>query len=217
MPAIFTYTILPRPHLTVVARSPEAIKAYQSLVGALLYAAINTRPEVAYAVGMLCRAMAKPTPELHAAAKRVLGYLYRTREIGLRYQANDKPLFGMTDSDWAVKHSTSGFVFIYNSAAITWGSKEQTSVALSSFEAELMAASLAATEAVHLKTFLDELNVDGDEPISVACYNTAARDTAYNPEHLRSIIKRSSTSSDVIFTCASALRIIRSPSRTSTQ
>ena len=120
----------------------------------------------------------------------------------------------MTDSDWAVKHSTSGFVFIYNSAAITWGSKEQTSVALSSFEAELMAASLAATEAVHLKTFLDELNVDGDEPISVACDNTAARDTAYNPEHLRSIIKRSSTSSDVIFTCASALRIIRSPSRT---
>ena len=169
--------------VNVDARSPEAVKAYQGLVGALLYAAINTRPDVAYAVGMLCRAMAKPTPELQAAALRVLGYLYRTRELGLRYEANRAPLAGMTDSDWAVKHSTSGFVFMYNSAAISWGSKKQSSVALSSCEAELMAASLAATEAVHLKKFLSELGLDGGEPIALSCDNTAARDTAYNPEH----------------------------------
>ena len=169
--------------VNVEPRAPEQVKAFQSLVGALLYAAINTRPDVAYAVGMLCRAMAKPTPELHAAALHVLGYLYRTREIGLRYQADSKPLYGMTDSDWAVKHSTSGFVFMYNSAAITWGSKKQSSVALSSCEAELMAASLAATEAVHLKAFLEELKEAGDAPVSLACDNTAARDTAYNPEH----------------------------------
>ena len=76
----------------------------------------NTRPDVAYSVGMLCRAMAKPTPELHDDALRVLGYLYRTRELGLRYQADRKPVSGMSDSDWGVKHSTSGFVFKYNSA-----------------------------------------------------------------------------------------------------
>ena len=148
-----------------------------------MYAAINTRPDVAYSVGMLCRAMAKPTPELQAAALRVLGYLYRTRELGLRYQADSAPLAGMSDSDWAVKHSTSGFVFMYNAAAITWGSKKQASVALSSCEAELMAASLAATEAVHLRTFLEELGMSDGEPIAVAVDNTAARDTAYNPEH----------------------------------
>ena len=127
--------------------------------------------------------MAKPTPELHAAALRVLGYLYRTRELGLRYQADTLPMHGMSDSDWAVKHSTSGFVFMYNSAAIAWGSKKQASVALSSCEAELMAASLAATEAVHLKSFLDELGVSDGKPVALSVDNTAARDTAYNPEH----------------------------------
>ena len=169
--------------VNVDKRSPEAVKAYQGLVGALLYASVNTRPDVAYSVGMLCRAMAKPTPELQAAALRVLGYLYRTRELGLRYEANRLPLAGMTDSDWAVKHSTSGFVFVYNSAAISWGSKKQTSVALSSCEAELMAASLAATEAVHLKRFLTELGLDDGTPTALSCDNTAARDNAYNPEH----------------------------------
>ena len=64
---------------------PEAqlLKNYQSLVGALLYCSTHTRPDVAYSVGMLCRAMARPNPALFQAALRVLGYLYRTREIGL--------------------------------------------------------------------------------------------------------------------------------------
>ena len=57
----------------------------------------------------------------------------------------------MTDSDWAVKHSTSGFVFMLNTAAIYWGSKKQTSVALSFCEAELMAGSEAAKEAAYLR------------------------------------------------------------------
>ena len=63
---------------------PTLLKRYQSLVGALLYCATNTRPDVAYPVGMLCRAMGKPTPELYIAAERVLCYLHRTRELGLR-------------------------------------------------------------------------------------------------------------------------------------
>ena len=159
------------------------VKRFQSIVGALLYAATNTRPDVAYAVGMLCRVMSRPTPELHQAALRVLGYLYRTRHLGLRYQADKLPVKGFSDSDWAVKHSTSGFVFMYNQAAISWGSKKQTSVALSSCEAELMAASVAAQEAVHLKGFMEELQLDSGKPIELAVDNTAARDTAYNPEH----------------------------------
>ena len=59
-------------------------------------------------VGMLCRAMSRPTPALMAAALRVLGYLDRTKDIGLRYEASDVELYGMSDSDWGVKHSTSG-------------------------------------------------------------------------------------------------------------
>ena len=164
-------------------RETSAIRAYQSLVGALLYASTNTRPDITYAVGMLCRAMVKPTPELHDAALRVLGYLVRTKHLGLRYQADKLAAVGFSDSDWGVKHSTSGFVFMYNSAAINWGSKKQVSVALSSCEAEIMAASLAASEAVHLRGFLQELGLAGEEPLEVGVDNTGARDIAYNPEH----------------------------------
>jgi len=129
-------------------REPEAVRRFQSIVGALLYASTNTRPDIAYSVGMLCRAMSKPTPQLMEDAMRVLGYLYRTRSIGLRFKSDGKAVRGMSDSDWGVKHSTSGFLFLYNSAAISWGSKKQQSVALSSCEAEIMAASVAASEAV---------------------------------------------------------------------
>ena len=108
---------------------PQLLRRYQSIVGALLYCATNTRPDIAYSVGMLCRAMSRPTPELMEAAERVLAYLPRNKHIGLRYSADARPLYGMTDSDWAIKHSTTGWVFLYASAAISWGSKRQVSIA----------------------------------------------------------------------------------------
>ena len=101
------------------AVDPALLKRYQSLVGALLYCATNTRPDIAFAVGMLCRAMSCPTPALMQAAEMVLAYLIRNKDIGLRYAASERPLFGMTDSDWAVRHSTSGWVFILSSATIS--------------------------------------------------------------------------------------------------
>ena len=63
--------------------------------------------------------MAKPTDELYADALRVLYYLERTKEIGLTYDGDDAELHDLTDSDWAVKHSTSGFVFMLNKVAIS--------------------------------------------------------------------------------------------------
>ena len=72
----------------------DFLRRYQSLVGALLYCSGNTRPDVAFAVGMLCRAMSKPTPELFQDGLRVLSYLHRTRHIGLRYQSDGKHLRG---------------------------------------------------------------------------------------------------------------------------
>jgi hypothetical protein len=65
--------------------NPVLLKDYQSLTGALLYCAVNTRPDVSYAVGLLCRAMGKPTVELYEAALRVLFYLHWHRDVGLRY------------------------------------------------------------------------------------------------------------------------------------
>ena len=82
-----------------------------------------------------------------------------------------------------MKHSTTGYVFRFNSAAISWGSKKQATVALSSCEAEIMAASEAAKEAVYLQDFLTELNLAGESPVELSVDNTGARDLAYNPEH----------------------------------
>ena len=153
------------------------------LVGALLYSATNTRPDISYAVGMLCRAMSRPTPQLLEDAYRVLRYLYRTREIGLRYEASQKDLHGYSDSDWATRHSTSGWVFLLNQAAISWGSKKQKSVALSSCEAEIVAASEAAKEAVHLSRLSSELGMGASDPVNLHMDNQSAIAVAYNPEH----------------------------------
>ena len=179
---------LPQRVLAAVEQSasdidPALLKAYQSIVGALLYCAVNTRPDVAYSVGMLCRAMGKPTPELYIDALRVLYYLHHHRDVGLRYGASDLDMSGMSDSDWAVRHSTTGYVFTYAQAAISWGCKKQPTIALSSCEAEIVALSEAAKEAVYLADFLAELGFPARSPTQLATDNTGARDLSYNPEH----------------------------------
>ena len=72
---------------------------------------------------------------------------------------------------------------MYNQACISWASKKQPSVALSSCEAEIMAASEAAKEAVYLGSFLGELDGHDGSPIDLRLDNKAAGDLAYNPEH----------------------------------
>ena len=161
-----------------------SVRAYQSIVGALLYCATNTRPDVAYAVGMLCRCMARPTPALYDAAGRVLCYLYHHRHIGLYYQDDPEPLHGMSDSDWAVKHSTTGWLYKYMRAAISWASTKQPTIALSTCEAEIMALSDASKEAVHLGRFIAELGyAPAEDPVLLRTDNTGALALSYNPEN----------------------------------
>eukprot|EP00966_Prymnesium_polylepis_P187036 4335893-Prymnesium_polylepis.1 len=64
--------------------------------------------------------MGKPTPTLYHQALRVLYYLYHHQEAGLRYGASEFEMSGMSDSDWATRHSTTRYVFTYNQAAISW-------------------------------------------------------------------------------------------------
>ena len=85
-----------------------------------------------------------------ADAERVLGYLHFHSSIGLRYMYTPyvSGLRAFSDSDWAVRHSTSGWVVLFQTAAISYGSKKQKSVALSSCEAEIVAASQATQDVV---------------------------------------------------------------------
>ena len=162
---------------------PSLLKKYQSLVGALLYCSTQTRPDVAFSVGYLCRAMAKPTNECYQDALRVLMYLDKHEDVGLRYCASSTPPYGMSDSGWAVKHSTSGWTFMFPQATISWASKKQNVVALSSCEAEIMAASEAAKEALHLRTVMKDLDVIDNSPMHLSVDNQSAIAVAYNPEH----------------------------------
>ena len=124
------------------------------------------------------------TIDTYVAAVRVVHYLHRHRHVGLRYESSSTPeLIGYSDSDWATRHSTSGFVFQYCRAAVSWGTKKQATIALSSCEAEIVAASEAAKEAVYLKSFLSELKLGQSSPVSLAVDNQSAINVAYNPEH----------------------------------
>jgi len=126
--------------------------------------------------------MAFPTSDCLRDAYRVLVYLDRTKHLGLCYEADQRDLNGASDSDWATTHSTTGYVFNYNSAAISWGSKKQQTIALSSCEAEIVAASEATKEAISLSSVLQELGARGLCPVELKCDNKGAIDVAYNPE-----------------------------------
>ena len=115
-------------------------------------------------MGLLCRVLAYPDEALYEQALRVLYYLGRHRDVGLTYECDTAELRGYTDSDWAERHSTSGSVFLYNRAAVSWSCKKQPCVALSSCEAEIIAASEAAKEATYLRNFLEELGLGSDAP-----------------------------------------------------
>ena len=148
---------------------------YRAIVGAVLYLSVVCRPDVALAVGLLSRCLESPTEKTMVAARRLLQYLITTKDLGIRYTKNVKlGLNGMVDSDWAVDKSTSGYVYFLAQAALAWLSKKQVSIALSSTEAEIMAASLAALEAVFLRGLLKNVGSAQPDPTELAIDNSGA-------------------------------------------
>ena len=140
-------------------------KLYQAVVGSLLYLSTKTRPDIAFAVSIAARFCASPTKEHWTAVKRILRYLNGTQQFGLLYKAttsSDSEIAGFSDSDWAgdvgVRKSTSGYVFLLGGAAVSWKSTKQTTVALSTAEAEYIALSSASQEAIWLQQLISDLS-----------------------------------------------------------
>jgi hypothetical protein len=197
-------------------------KPYQSLVGALLYSSISTRPDVAHAVNMCSRFMSDPGNKHWKAAKRILRYLKATSDLGLNYgkymqtsttdhtnfnyylqvtEGNKRirlshgeenqfelkgriegtgiELSGYCDSDWGgcldTRRSTTGYMICINGGVISWSSKRQPTVALSSAEAEYMAMSAAAQELVWVSQLLSELGWRQDEQINLYTDSQSAK------------------------------------------
>ena len=145
---------------------------YASAVGSLMFAMICTRPDIAQAVGAVSRYMANPGGEHWIAVKRIMRYIIGTLDVALCYGGLEFTVRGYVDSDFVgdldKRKSTTGYVFTLAGAAVSWVSKLQTVVALSTTEAEYMAATQACKEAIWIQRLLEELG-HKQEKIYVFC------------------------------------------------
>jgi hypothetical protein len=159
-----------------------------------MYAMIETRPDIAFAVSTLSQFASNPNGEHEKALKHLFRYLKGTLELGITYGKPGKQgIMGYTDSDWAgdkgTRKSTSGYLFKLGNGAVSWSSKRQPTVALSSCEAEYMAATQCVKEAIWLQGLLREIGYQGKDKDTVQLYgdNMGALALAQNPEyHARS-------------------------------
>ncbi|KAI3501210.1 hypothetical protein L1887_29073 [Cichorium endivia] len=157
---------------------------YMSLIGSLMYLTV-TRPNLMYVVSLLARFMAKPKEEHMAIAKRVLRYVKGTMNYGLHYgKDREQKLRVYTDSNYARdledRKSTSGYVCLFNGAAICWSSRKQEVVTLSSTEAEYVAATTCACHCVWLKGLFEEIEEKAGT-VEVLCDNCSAIKLSKNP------------------------------------
>jgi len=163
---------------------------YRQMVGALLYLSSTIRPDIAHAVSEVARFSNNPGEQHWIAAKRILRYLKKTAGMGLEFCADrGLQLKVFSDADFAGdtdnRRSTSGCCVLFGGGVVSWFSKRQSTVALSTMEAELMAMTAAIQEALWLKMLLTELSVDVVETTGVTVLqdNQAAIPFSQNPKY----------------------------------
>ena len=171
--------------------------SFARLLGELQFLANNTRPDIAFTVNRLAAYTAKPSLQHVTAAKRILRYLAGTKNLGITYtKPSNNPMdnpnifFGFADAAYANHDdhkSTSGYVFLAAGGAITWKSKKQTTIALSSTQAEYVALSEAGREACWLRNLYEELGYHQERPTLIKGDNDGSISMAKNPQfHNRS-------------------------------
>ena len=176
--------------------------SFAKLLGELQFLANATRPDIAHAINRLAAYTANPSLQHTGALKRILRYLAGTKAYGIKY-SNSSPsssesmttnnpnfIFGYADAAFANQDdckSTSGYVFMVAGGAITWRSKKQTTVALSSTEAEYVALAEAAREACWLRNLFGELGYPQTHSTQIKGDNNGSIAMARNPQfHQRS-------------------------------
>ena len=118
-----------------------------------MYLAIATRPNIVFAISTVAQFSQDPTPEHWEAVKRIYRYLLGTRKLALTFGAGKQDLEGFTDADRASQehqHAISGYAYILDGGAVSWASKKQELVTLSTTEAKYVAATHAAKEGIWL-------------------------------------------------------------------
>ena len=174
-------------------QDPLLIQTYQSIVGSLMYLSLSTRPDISYAVNGLSRYLSNPGNTHVVAAKRVLRYLNKTQHAKLTYKQNDTSnqdqlvINAYCDADWAndmdERKSTTGYIIMINDCPVIWNSKKQSTIALSSAEAEYMAISGTVQEIIWMVQLLHELHVNIKLPVDIYCDNKSAIALSKNDLH----------------------------------
>nr|GAT59056.1 predicted protein [Mycena chlorophos] len=133
---------------------------YKEAVGSLMYASLGTRPDITFAVTKLSKFSSNPGPAHWEAAKRVIRYLHGTSRWELTYGETTRELTGWVDADGSQEEerpAISGFAFLIDGGAVSWNSKQQELVVLSTTEAEYVAATHASKEGLWLRSFISEV------------------------------------------------------------
>ena len=150
---------------------------YREAIGSLMYAAVATRPDISFAVSMLSQFLENPGEAHWEAVKRIFRYLAGTREHALTYGGEEHELTGYTDADGSGqdhRRAISGFAYLIDGGAVSWRSRKQELVALSTAEAEYIAATHAAKEGIWLQRLIGELYDVVITPTTLHCDNQAA-------------------------------------------
>lgn len=144
---------------------------YQSLIGGLLYLAVNTRPDIAISASILGRNVSQPVEADWTEAKRVLRYLKATSKHQLHLGNGPQPLEAFADADWAGnvkdRKSNSGYLFRLGAGTISWCARKQTCVALSSTEAEYISLAECCQELLWIKKLLQDFGEAVKNPVQI--------------------------------------------------
>ncbi|CAI7885636.1 unnamed protein product [Closterium sp. NIES-54] len=190
------FTVEPCADEEVVGESDR--KLFHSMVGALNYAANHTRPDIAFATSRLASVVSRPSHVQLEAAKRLVRYVSATASVGLEYSAvrqrlqrgaadlgkGEMLLTCYTDASFnsmkADGTSIRGYVCLFGGGAVSWCSKKQNEVGLSSCETEYMALHHGVKEVVWQRRLLEEIGVCQKEPTVILCDNESAVKLAKN-------------------------------------
>lgn len=167
---------------------------YINAVGAIAYLAVATRPDLAYAVGVLARFSSNPGIEHKGALKHLLRYIKGTLDYGLVYTKPTSPILSpsdlfetFSDADHGGNpdngKSTGGYVVKMAGAAVSWRSRLQGIVTLSSTESEYVAATSSGQELLWFRNLFSEFGFTFDAPSPLRVDNMSAISVAKNPEH----------------------------------
>ncbi|KAJ1692656.1 hypothetical protein LUZ63_009354 [Rhynchospora breviuscula] len=163
---------------------PMDITLYRGIIGSLLYLTAS-RPDIMYAVCLCARYQANPKESHHKAVKRILRYVKGTQNLGLWYgKQTQLDLVGYTDADFAGdrmdRKSTSGTCQFLGGSLVSWSSRKQTSVALSTAEAEYVAAGSCCTQLLWMMQTLRDYELEFQK-VPILCDNTSAILISKNP------------------------------------